>query len=94
MRLFAIFTLCIFILFSNCLCTKVQDIAEKKIGEETQYNQTKYKNELEEIKKSLKGDIKIKLKKDAKGGYSWEITGKDAHEVLKANDTLRKRLSD
>jgi hypothetical protein len=34
------------------------------------------------------------FKKDAKGSYSWEITGKDAQEVLKANETLRKKLSD
>jgi translation initiation factor 1 (eIF-1/SUI1) len=53
-----------------------------------------FKKDMEEIKKNLKGDIKIKLKKDAKGSYSWEITGKDAQEVLKANETLRKKLSD
>ena len=51
------------------------------------------KNELDEIRKSIKGETKIKVKKDAKG-YSWEITGKDAQEVLKANDTLRKKLGD
>jgi hypothetical protein len=51
------------------------------------------KNELDEIRKSIKGETKIKVKKDAKG-YSWEITGKDAQEVLKANDVLRKRLGD
>jgi predicted secreted protein len=49
---------------------------------------------LDEIKKSLKGDVKIKLKKEGKGGYSWEITGKDAQEVLKTNEALRKKLSD
>ena len=53
-----------------------------------------YQKELDEIKKSLKGDVKIKLKKESKGGYSWEVTGKDAQEILKANDALRKKLSD
>ena len=52
-----------------------------------------YKKELDEIRKSIKEEIKIKVKKDVKG-YSWEITGKDTQEVLKANDTLRKRLGD
>ncbi len=55
--------------------------------------ETQYKNELDEIRKSIKGETKIKVKRDAKG-YSWEITGKDPQEVLKANDALRKRLGD
>jgi predicted secreted protein len=49
---------------------------------------------MDEIKKSLKGEVKIKLKKEGKGGYSWEIRGKDAQEILKANEILRKKLSD
>jgi hypothetical protein len=55
--------------------------------------EAQYKNELDEIRKNIKGETKIKVKKDAKG-YSWEITGKDPQEVLKANDALRKRLGD
>ena len=52
-----------------------------------------YKKELDEIKKNIKGDLKIKLKRDGKGDfYSWEISGKDAAEVLKANDVLAKKL--
>jgi len=52
-----------------------------------------YKKELEEIKKNLNGDIKIKLRKDGKGDfYSWEISGKDAIDVLKANDILSRKL--
>ena len=53
-----------------------------------------YKKELEEIRKTLKGDIRVKLKKDGKGDfYSWEIDGKDVAEVLKANETLTRRLN-
>ncbi len=52
-----------------------------------------YKRELEEVRKTLKGDIKIKLKKDGKGDfYSWEIDGKDVGEVLKVNEALAKKL--
>jgi hypothetical protein len=52
-----------------------------------------YKKELDEIRKSIKGDVKVKLKKDGKGDYySWEISGKDAAEVLKVNDTLVRKL--
>jgi outer membrane biogenesis lipoprotein LolB len=53
-----------------------------------------YRRELEEIRKNIKGDVKIKLKKDGKGdSYSWEISGKDANEILKANDILSKKLA-
>lgn len=56
--------------------------------------ESQYQREMEEIKKSIRGDLKIKLKKDAKGGYSWEITGKDVNEVTSANEVLRKKLSE
>jgi hypothetical protein len=65
-----------------------QENTGSDINEEAQY-----KKELDEIRKSIKSETKIKVKKDGKG-YSWEITGKDPQEVLKANDALRKRLGD
>ena len=52
-----------------------------------------YRKEMEEIKKNIRGDIKVKLKKDGKGAYSWEISGKDAYEVIKANNILSKKIS-
>jgi hypothetical protein len=36
--------------------------------------------------------VKFKWKKDVKGGYVWEIAGKDPQEIIKANDALRKKL--
>ena len=53
-----------------------------------------YRKELEDIKKGIRSETKIKLKKDGKGTYSWEIQGKDPNEVLKVNDTLRKKLGE
>ena len=75
-------------------CNPRTEIPEKPQGAEASGIEAQYQKEMDEIKKSLKGDVKIKLKKDGKGDYSWEITGKDAQEVLKTNDTLRKKLSD
>lgn len=37
-------------------------------------------------------EVKIKLKRDGKDNYSWEISGSDVNQVLKANEKLRKRL--
>lgn len=88
------FTIAI-LLLSLAACGKSGDVVpeKQKAGMEISADEA-YKKEMEEIRKSLKSDIKIKLKKDAKGGYSWEINGKNVQEVLKANDALRKRLSD
>jgi predicted secreted protein len=75
-------------------CSKGMEFQSQKKTPEGQDMEAQYQKELDEIKKSLKGDVKIKLKKDGKGGYSWEITGKDAQEVLKTNEALRKKLND
>lgn len=88
-----VFTILLGILFLFSCNTGTEIPAKPKTAEGVGI-EAQYQKEMDEIKKSLKGDVKIKLKKDGKGDYSWEITGKDAQEVLKANDALRKKLSD
>ncbi|MBP1746691.1 MAG: hypothetical protein H6Q54_1306 [Deltaproteobacteria bacterium] len=90
MHFFTIFL----VIFTFISCSKGTEVSSQPKAPEGQAMEAQYQKELDEIKKSLKGDVKIKLKKEGKGGYSWEITGKDAQEVLKANEALRKRLSD
>lgn len=53
----------------------------------------RYGKELEEIRKSLRGDIRIKLRRDGKGTCSWEITGKDPQEIVRADAVLGRRFS-
>jgi len=36
--------------------------------------------------------VKIRLKRDEKERYSWELSGSDVDQVLKVNEKLRKRL--
>ncbi len=38
-------------------------------------------------------EVKIKLKRDGKNVYSWEINGSDVNEILKVNEKLRKQLA-
>jgi len=90
MRFFTIFL----ILLAFISCGKGVDVSSQQKPSEAQAADGQYQKELDEIKKSLKGDVKIKLKKESKGGYSWEIAGKDAQEILKANEALRKKLND
>ncbi|HNQ63923.1 MAG TPA: hypothetical protein PLX88_08330 [Syntrophorhabdaceae bacterium] len=89
MRYFTIF-LCLFFLIS---CNKANEsISAKQKPAEHQTSETNYKKEIDELRKNMQSEIKIKLKKDVKGGYGWEIAGKDAQEILRANEMLRKRL--
>ena len=45
-----------------------------------------------EKEQSLPPEVKIKLKKDGKDSYSWELTGSDVDQILKVNEKLRKQL--
>jgi len=40
----------------------------------------------------LPPEVKIRLKRDGRNSYSWELTGSDADQVLRVNDKLRKQL--
>jgi hypothetical protein len=50
--------------------------------------------EKEKVEKEqpLPPEVKIKLKKDGKESYSWELTGSDVDQILKVNEKLRKQL--
>lgn len=50
--------------------------------------------EKEKVEKEqpLPSEVKIKLKKDGKDSYSWELTGSDVDQILKVNEKLRKQL--
>lgn len=38
-------------------------------------------------------EVKIKLKRDGKDNYSWEINGSDVNQILKVNEKMRKQLT-
>ena len=40
----------------------------------------------------LPPEVKIKLKKDGKDSYSWELSGSDVDQILRVNEKLRKQL--
>lgn len=45
-----------------------------------------------ERRESLPPEVKIKLKRDGKDNYSWELSSSDADQILKVNEKLRKGL--
>ena len=48
--------------------------------------------EREEKEEPLGPEVKIRLKRDGKDNYMWEISGSDADQILKVNDKLRRKL--
>ncbi|MBS3906417.1 MAG: hypothetical protein KGZ49_05180 [Syntrophaceae bacterium] len=50
--------------------------------------------EKERVEKTepLPPEVKIKLRRDGKDNYSWELSGSDADQILKVNEKLRKGL--
>ena len=45
-----------------------------------------------EKEEPLPPEVRIKLKKDGKDNYSWELSGSDVDQILKVNEKLRKQL--
>ncbi len=48
--------------------------------------------ERREAEVPLPPEVKIKLKRDGKENYSWELSGSDADQILKVNEKFRRRL--
>ena len=42
----------------------------------------------------LPPEVKIRLKKDGKDNYSWELSGSDVNQILKVNEKLQKKLGE
>ena len=40
----------------------------------------------------LPPEVKIRLKRDGKDNYSWELSGSDADQILRVNEKLRKKV--
>ena len=50
--------------------------------------------EKEEKMHPLPAEVKIKLKKDGKDNYSWELNSSDVDQILRVNEKLKKRLGE
>ena len=42
----------------------------------------------------LPPEVKIRLRRDGKDNYSWELNGSDADQILKVNEKLRKKIGE
>ena len=46
-----------------------------------------------EKEEPLPPEVKIRVRRDGKDNYSWELSGSDADEILRVNEKLKKRLT-
>lgn len=59
--------------------------------EEKKNFQVKKQPEIQQVKP--KKPVRIKLKRTTEGKYTWDITGDDVDEIVRADKRLRKQLN-
>lgn len=67
-------------------------ISDSAFSAEKDNFQFKKQPEIQQVKP--KKPVKIKLRRSAKDGYTWEISGDDVDEIVKADRRLRKLMKE
>ena len=79
------------LIFSLIACGRKSPPPESK-SESPSVPKVIVEKEKVEKERPLPPEVKIKLKKDGKDSYSWELAGSDVDQILKVNEKLRKQL--
>jgi len=79
------------LIFSLIACERKSPPPESK-SESPSVPKVIVEKEKVEKERPLPPEVKIKLKKDGKDSYSWELAGSDVDQILKVNEKLRKQL--
>jgi hypothetical protein len=82
--------LCILLAITMACDSKPSSVPEK--GEGSPVPKVTIEKEKILREEPLPPEVKIKLKRDGKDNYSWELSGSDVNELLKINEKLRKQL--
>lgn len=80
------------ILFFFSACEGKSNLNNNKI-EKQSIPKVVVERERLEKEENITPEVKIKLKRDGKDNYSWEISGSDADQILKVNEKFRKKLA-
>ena len=84
-------TLCIWMAFLAIACEGRSLVPEGK-SEAPPVAKAVLEVEKAEGEAPLPMEVKIKLRRNGKDNYSWEISGSDVNQILKVNEKLRKHL--
>jgi hypothetical protein len=87
-KILVVFTV---LIFSVIACEKKSLPPEGKSGSPAVPKVIVEKERVEK-EQPLPPEVKIKLRKDGKDNYSWELAGSDVDQILKVNEKLRKQL--
>jgi len=86
-----ILIVCVLITFVIVGC-KGKPPAPKEESEISSVPKVVTEKEKAEKEQPLPPEVKIKVKKDGKDTYSWELSGSDVDQILKVNERLKKQL--
>jgi len=85
--------LVVLIVLISCLVACEKESPPREIQSETaSVPKVVLEKERVEKEKPLPPEVKIKLKRDGKDSYSWELAGSDVDQILKVNEKLRRQL--
>ena len=80
-----VFIVSVALIFSLIACEK-KSIPPQGKSESPPTPKVTVERERAEKLQPLPPEVKIKLKKDGKDSYSWELTGSDVDQILKVNE--------
>lgn len=86
-----IFIVSVTLIFFLVACEKKSVSPQDKSESPSVPNVIVEKEKVEKVH-PLPPEVKIKLKKDGKDSYSWELTGSDVNQILKVDEKLNKQL--
>ncbi len=86
-----ILTVCVFLVLTTVACERKPSTPQEK-SETFSVPKVIVEKERAEREPPLPPEVKIRLKKDGKDNYSWELSGSDVDQILKVNQKLRKQL--
>jgi predicted transglutaminase-like cysteine proteinase len=86
-----VFIVSVALIFSLIACEK-KSVPPQDKSESLSVPKVIVEREKVEKEQPLPPEVKIKLKKDDKDSYSWELTGSDVDQILKVNEKLNKQL--
>jgi hypothetical protein len=86
-----ILTLCMLVAFVTIACER-KPLSSQVKSEVPSVPKVIVEKESTERERPLPPEVKIKLKKDGKDNYSWELSGSDVDQILKVNEKLKRQL--
>jgi len=86
-----IFIFCVWVAFLLIACERKPTSTQEK-SEAPSVPKAMVEKEKAEREEPLPLEVKIKLRRDGKDNYSWEISGSDVNQILKVNEKLKKQL--